>query len=108
MVERLRNVSVAVGTANVQMAEEIFGDALRTVLVVTNTSTAGQIITLSPDKDATVGEGIVLYPTGSWMESIDNKFTPTQKRIFAKASAAAGTLAVHERITSGEVPFRRG
>jgi hypothetical protein len=71
---------------------------VRILLVITNTSTGGQIITLSPEAYAVAGAGIVLYPGAAWVECIDSSFAPTSRAIYAVSSAAAGTVGVHERV----------
>lgn len=108
MVETIRNSTLVVGTDSTIASEELFGDTQRKVLVITNTSTAGQVVTLSFGADAVAGSGIVLYPTGTWSESIDSKFIPANARVFAIASAAAGAIAIHERVVQGERLFARG
>ena len=97
MVENIRDGSVTVGTTAVQLSlQEIPGT--RNVLVITNTSTSGQQISLSWGKNAIAGKGMVLYPGGTWSESIDNRFTPSAMEVWAISSAASGTIAIHERI----------
>jgi hypothetical protein len=97
MVENIRNASVAVGVSSVIVAPRLFSGQRR-VLCLTNTSTGGQIITISTGKEATALSGIVLYPAGSWSESIDAAFIPSNLEFWAIGSAASGTLAVQERI----------
>lgn len=46
---------------------------------------------------AVAGQGVFLYPTGSWSESVDSAFIPSSKPIWAVASAAGATLSIHER-----------
>ena len=98
MTDRIRNASLAVGTTGVIIAPQLF-EGQRSVLVITNTSTAGQIITLQTGEQAQAGgAGIILYPAGSWSESIDSAFMPSNLEYWAVASAAAGTIAIQERI----------
>ena len=92
-----RDVVVTVGATSTELSTQII-EHQRTVIVITNTSTAGQIVTLAFGKEAVAGNGIVLYPTGAWAESIDSSFIPTNQRITAIASAAAATVTIHERI----------
>ena len=71
------------------------------VLDLTNTSTAGQIITLSwGDDNAVAYAGTVLYPAGTHSESVDSVFLPSNERITAISSAAAGRLSIHLRLQS--------
>lgn len=92
-----RDVTIAVGTTSVELSGEIT-EHQRKVIVITNVSTGGQIITLAIGKEAVANQGIVLYPTGAWAESIDSQFIPTNKRIAAIASAAGGSVTIHERV----------
>lgn len=97
MVEKMRNSSVAVGTSNVIVAPAL-QPSERRVLVITNTSTGGQNITISFGSDAIAGAGIFLTPNSTWSESVDSGFIPSHLPIFAISSAVSGTLAVHERV----------
>lgn len=98
MVERVRNSAVAVGTTGVIIAPElIIGQ--RTVLVITNTSTAGQTITIQTGEQAQSNlAGIILYSGGSWSESVDSAFQPSNLSFWAVSSAASGSVAIQERI----------
>lgn len=100
MKENVRNATVAVGTTSVIVAPPVLENQRR-VFVATNTSTGGQTITLSWGQEAVAGSGIVLTPNGSWSESVDSAFIPNNQQIYAVASAASGTLAVHERVLAG-------
>jgi len=99
MGENLRNASVSVGAASVIVAPELMPNDRR-VLVITNTSTGGQNITLAWGETAVAGAGIFLTPNSTWSESIDSGFMPSHRGVFAIASAAGGTVAVHERVLS--------
>lgn len=95
--ENIRNVSIAVDTTNVVVSEDMTGNQ-RKLLTLVNTSPGAQIISLGFGQEAIAGQGIALYPTGTYSETLDARFTPTNARISAISSAAGGTLAVHERI----------
>jgi hypothetical protein len=98
MVERIRNSTLSVGVTSVKVSNQLY-EGQRAVLVLTNTSTGGQVITIQVNEQAqATGAGIVLYPGGSWSESVDSSFRPSNLEYWAIASAAAGTLAIHERI----------
>ena len=94
----LRNATISVGTSPVLVSQQLqYGQ--RQVLAIVNTSSSGQVITLAWGiAGATSGAGVVLYPAGTWSESIDSAFIPTNADIYAVSNAASGTLAVHERI----------
>jgi hypothetical protein len=97
MTERIRNASITVGTTVVRIAEEL-QPGQRQALSLVNTSTAGQVISLSWGQEAGALIGVVLYPGGSWSESVDSAFMPSERLVTAVSSAAGGTLAVQERI----------
>ena len=88
--------SVAVGTTFVELSGEK-NTTTRSELIITNTSTLNQVITLGIGQDAVAGVGIVLYPGSSFVASIDARYKPTNQRITAIASAAAGSVAYYER-----------
>lgn len=95
--ERMRNASASVGTTAVIVSPKLqYGQ--RKAIVITNTSTGGQIITLSWENQAQSNIGVVLYPAGSWSESLDSAFVPSNTEIWAISSAASGTIAIHERV----------
>jgi len=97
MSERVRNVSLSVGTSSVVVSPSL-EEGQRRVLVLTNTSTAGQIISVSWGQEASAGIGVVLTPYGSWSESVEGTFVPHNAQIYAVSSGASGTLSIHERI----------
>ena len=98
MGENVRDTVVTIGTASTLLSIDKIGSTKRTALVITNTSTAGQVLSFAWGKAAVAGSGVVLYPGGSWSESVDNRFTPSPKEIFGISSAAGGTAAVSERL----------
>ena len=97
MGEIIRNKSVSVGTTSVLLAPTL-DIGQRDVLCVTNTSTGGQIVTISVGAPAVSGSGIVLYPGGSWSESVDSAFIPANLDFWVVASGASASVAIHERI----------
>jgi len=96
-MQKARNTSVSVGTSSVLVSPTL-NENERIVLVITNTSTGGQNISLSWGETAVAGRGIYLSPGSTWSESIDSGFIPIHTSIEAISSAASGTLAVHERV----------
>lgn len=94
---QIRNTSVSVGTTQTSVALQL-KDKQRQLITFVNTSTGGQVITLSLGEQATAGAGIILYPAGSWSESIDSAFIPASNQWYAVSSAANATLAIQERI----------
>jgi hypothetical protein len=69
----------------------------RTSFILTNTSTGAQVITITIDKEATTGAGIVLYAGGS-IERTTNLIPIPQQKISAISSAIGATLAVYEEV----------
>lgn len=100
MGERIRNDVATISTTSVLISEEVGLDQVG-VRAYTNTSTSGQIITLSFNSEAVAGAGIVLSAGAFWSESLDARFQPTPRRLFAVASASGATLAIHERYVMG-------
>jgi hypothetical protein len=92
-----REDTLAVGTSSVEVSPET-GTKQRSVLVLTNTSIGGQIISLAWGRDAVAGRGVTLLPGEHHVESIDKGFIPLNIRIAAISDVAGGTLAIHERI----------
>jgi len=96
MAENIRDSTLTIGTISVVLVlQHIPGE--RTALAITNTSTAGQTLSMAWGKVAVAGQGVVLYPGGSWSESIDSRFTPSEKEVQTVSSAAGGTAAIHVR-----------
>lgn len=75
---------------------------IRTLISITNTSTAGQIVYLGFGVEAKVGNGVPLSPGGYWVEDTDTIVYPSQKQITAVSSALGATLAIHERTITGD------
>jgi hypothetical protein len=96
MAENVRDSTLTIGTTSVMLVlQHIPGE--RVALAITNTSTGGQSLSMAWGKLAIAGQGVVLYPGGSWSESIDNRFTPSEKEIQVVSTAAGGTAAIHVR-----------
>ena len=101
MVENIRNAVLTIGTSSVVVSEEQSPyNAQRKVILLINTSTSGQKITICPDDDAVVGTGVVIGSGGYYQDSQDAGYKPTNARITAIADGAGATLAIHERIES--------
>jgi len=84
-------------TAVVVSTEKNNENIRRESIIIQNTSAGGQIITIAIDAEASAGAGIVLSSGGSWQDSRDGFYLPTQKLITAISSAAGGTIAIQER-----------
>jgi len=93
-----RNEQATIGTsASVISVEKDNANVKRKSIIVINTSTGGQVITIAIDAPAVAGAGIVLSVGGSWQDSQDGGYLPTQKQITAISSAAGGLLSIQER-----------
>lgn len=100
MGENIRNGVQTIGTTALIVLPPLLRGQ-RTLLAITNTSTAGQNISLGWGGTAVAGSSIVLYPGGSWSESQDSHFVPSIDQVWAVATAAGATIAIHERIKVG-------
>jgi len=76
----------------------------RILFSLINISTGGQTISVAFGEEAVAGQGIVLAPGGSYTESRDPSFNPTNEQINAVSSAAGGTLSTMERIETSRLP----
>ena len=70
----------------------------RAVIILQNTSLAGEIISISIRSEAKAGQGIVLNPGDKYAASIDSGYDPSNGQYTAIASAATATLSIHEEI----------
>jgi len=94
-----RNVSIDVGTDNTVLCDTRNTLVNRRIFFsIINISTAGQEISISVSDEAGANKGIVLDVGGSYVESRDSNFEPTNNRICAVSSAASGKVAVCERL----------
>lgn len=85
------------GTTVTEILPQLAPGQQRTSLVITNTSTSGQTITVGYGLNAVAGQGIVLYPGGSISEAWDGSFLPSNERITVLGSAASASVAYQER-----------
>lgn len=96
MVSYINKTEVVGTTAVNVLPDRTALNEQRTALIITNSSTAGQVITLSIDSQAVDNQGIILYPGGSWEQTANSGYLPPQKRISAISDAAAGQLSIYE------------
>jgi Zn-dependent alcohol dehydrogenase len=98
MVEINRNEQLTIGTdASIVSIEKNNNNVLRNSIILINTSTGGQVITIAIDSPAVSNQGITLNAGGSWQDSAEGGYLPTQKQITAISSAADGKLSIQER-----------
>lgn len=98
---QIRNESITVGTSQLPISAKV-REGQRQLIVITNTSVGGQIITLSLFTQAVDGAGISLSPRESWTESVDSSFIPSNEIWYAVSSAGGGKIALHERLTDNK------
>ena len=97
-IEFNRNEKITVGTAAIVISDEKQNSQFtRNSIIIINTSTGGQVITLSIDNEAVSGQGIQLTAGGVWQDSKDSGYLPTQRQITAISTLAGGTIALQER-----------
>jgi len=94
-MRRIRNTSQTIATTNTMISPALYGNK-RIVLVVTNTSTAGEVISIAVGQEAVAGKGIVLNQNDKLAMSSDSGYAPPLEQINAIASAATATLSVYE------------
>lgn len=93
------NSSITLATsASVVSVEKDNSNGKRAAIIITNTSTGGEVVSIAIDAAAVAGAGIVLSPGGVWSDSRDGAYWPTQKHITALGSAATATIALQERV----------
>jgi len=98
-MELLRNESITVGTDPIEISQEKgLNTGNRSDIIIINTSTGGQVITLAVDAQAENGKGIVLNVGGSIDFTITGNVFPTQKQITAISNLAGGTISLFERV----------
>jgi hypothetical protein len=98
MDELNRNESLTVGTSAVVVSKSKTNKTKRKSIILINSSSGSQVITIAIDKIAADKEGIPLYPGGSWQDSEDKGYIPTQKQITAISNIAGGVLSIQERL----------
>lgn len=100
MADLTRNSAVSVGATSVLVSEA----KEREELIITNTSTAGQNITLLLGEGEAVSTyGVYLAPFSTYFSSKSAGFMPFQGRISAISDAVGGALSVFERMTYGDI-----
>jgi hypothetical protein len=98
MAEFNRNEQITVGTdAIVISVEKNNENNKRKSIILINTSAAAQVITIAIDAQAVAGQGIVLAVGGSWQDSQEGGYLPTQKQITVISNAIGGLVSIQER-----------
>jgi len=93
MVENIRNDLVAVGTDSILLSVA----HPRNEIVITNTSSAAQNITLSFGKEAVSTVGVFLLPYSVYFATNAQGFNVFQGEIYAISDAVSGQVSIFER-----------
>ena len=95
----INNASITVNATSTEISKALYGaEGKRIVLALTNTSTAGEVISIAIGQEAVAGKGIVLGQGASYVASMDGSYIPPQDMVKAIESAGTGTLAIYEEI----------
>lgn len=92
------NKQQTISALSVLSVERDNGNGKRLSIIIQNTSLLGEKVAIGIDGEAALGTGIVLSAGGSWSDSYDGSYLPTQKIITAIASAATATVSIQERV----------
>ena len=96
-MERITNKVVSVGTSQVVVCSEVL-PTQRKSIIIQNTSTGGQKITLAINQDAVSGAGFVMSPGGYYSDSINGNWFPVPFQFVVVSDLAGGTVTVLEVI----------
>lgn len=94
--------AVIVSTSVTELIPET-GNGTRSLIIITNGTSTGQIVRLGVGKDADSNSGIILFPGGVYMEAIDQNFTPTSHRITAIVDSGTTSVYVHMRLLAPRI-----
>jgi len=94
-INRQDTIGVAASVISIEKGNN---NGRRGSIIIINASTGGQKITICIDGESVAGFGIPLAPGGSWMDSEDSGYKPTQKYISAISDIAGGLLSIQERV----------
>lgn len=97
-IEFNRNEKKTVGTTAIVISvEKDNSNYKRKSITITNTSTGGQSVTVAVGAQAVNGEGLPFGVGGSWCDSEDGQYKPTQREITIISDLAGATVAIQER-----------
>lgn len=94
MASYINTTSTIGTTAVVVLPNRTRSNEKRTAFILTNNSTGTEKISIAIGEEAVDGEGIILFPGGSWHMSL-NDFPP-QDKITAISDQATGKLSIYE------------
>lgn len=86
------------GTTNTQVMDEVPLTVVRDSIVITNTSTGTQSISIGDGIAAVSGSGPTLNPGQSYVDSTDSKHKCSQNRIYVIGSAGSAACSFYEKL----------
>jgi len=93
----IRNTTLTIAATSMRISEAVY-NGQRAVLILKNTSTGGEIISLAIGQQAVANSGLVLKQGETMTMAKDSGYNPTNQDINAIGSAATATLAIYEEI----------
>ena len=98
-MKRVRNASKTIAVTNTLISPSfIGGSSSRVAIVLKNTSTIGEKITIAVGQDAIFGQGAILGQGDTFSLTQDGSYMPPQDIINAIADVATATLSIYEEI----------
>ena len=95
----VRNANKTIALTNTEISQSLLGrPETRVALVLKNTSTAGEVISLAIGQQAENGKGVVLNQGDAFPLSQDGAYLPPQHDINAIATVATATLSIYEEL----------
>lgn len=91
--EVVRNEAVAVSTTSILISPA----HKRQEIIIINSSSGTQRITISIGKEAILDAGVTLQPWGAWYGSANSEFRVASENIYVISSAASGQISIFER-----------
>lgn len=89
--------TVTVGTTTTVISRQQHA-SMRVMFTLANVSTSNQDVFIAFGQDAALNSGVYLAAGGSYSESRDPAFNPTNDDIHAIASAVGAVIAITERM----------
>lgn len=96
-IERISNRTLTVGASSIILSARL-SNGQRSVLFISNTSTAGQKVSIAAGQEAIVGQGITIGAGGFYQDSLSDGYFPTNEDISVISDAVGATLSIQERV----------
>jgi len=93
----INNTAKTIALSATVVSPHVF-NGQRAVIILQNTSLAGEIISIATLGEAVKGQGIVLNPGDKFAASKDAGYKPSNEQITAIATVATATLSIYEEI----------